>query len=99
MLLVCIFFHLLVYICLKELCYLFILLDCAGVIDVLVSNGRQIDAVNLAFAFELTETYSPVSLLKSYLANAARVSSPVKSPNSTLTVQVFYVFLNSSKCI
>ncbi|WOH01909.1 hypothetical protein DCAR_0521295 [Daucus carota subsp. sativus] len=59
-----------------------------GVIDVLVSNGRQIDAVNLAFAFELTETYSPVSLLKSYLANAARVSSPVKSPNSTLTVQI-----------
>ncbi|KAJ8568672.1 hypothetical protein K7X08_028205 [Anisodus acutangulus] len=38
-----------------------------GVIDVLVSKGRYIDAVNLAFAFELTEQFSPVSLLKSYL--------------------------------
>ncbi|NP_001274872.1 FRIGIDA-like protein 3-like [Solanum tuberosum] len=35
-----------------------------GVIDVLVNNGRHIDAVNLAFAFELTDKFSPVSLLK-----------------------------------
>ncbi|MCD7449289.1 hypothetical protein HAX54_051029 [Datura stramonium] len=38
-----------------------------GVIDVLINNGRHIDAVNLAFAFELTDKFSPVSLLKSYL--------------------------------
>ncbi|KAM7521925.1 hypothetical protein LguiA_011827 [Lonicera macranthoides] len=54
-----------------------------GVIDVLVNNGRQIDAVNLAFAFELTEQFSPVSLLKSYLTEARKVSSPVRSGSSS----------------
>ncbi|KAK3011530.1 hypothetical protein RJ639_011570 [Escallonia herrerae] len=58
-----------------------------GVIDVLVSNGRQIDAVNLAFAFELTEQFSPVTLLKSYLTEARKASSPVKSGNSSPTAQ------------
>ncbi|XP_015079378.1 FRIGIDA-like protein 3 [Solanum pennellii] len=56
-----------------------------GVIDVLVNNGRHIDAVNLAFAFELTDKFSPVSLLKSYLNEANRVSSPVKSGNAPPT--------------
>ncbi len=58
-----------------------------GVIEVLVNSGRQIDAVNLAFAFELTEQFSPVSLLKSYLTDARKVSSPVKSGNSPPNVQ------------
>lgn len=51
----------------------------------LVNNGRHIDAVNLAFAFELTDKFSPVSLLKSYLNEANRVSSPVKSGNAPPT--------------
>ncbi|XP_024981929.1 FRIGIDA-like protein 3 [Cynara cardunculus var. scolymus] len=46
------------------------------VIDVLVNSGRHIDAVNLAFAFELTEQFAPVSLLKSYLIEAKRHCSP-----------------------
>ncbi|KAL8106531.1 FRIGIDA-like protein 3 [Apium graveolens] len=58
-----------------------------GVIDVLVNNGRQIDAVNLAFSFELTEKYSPVSLLKSYLTEARQATSPVRSANASPTVQ------------
>ncbi|XP_060203270.1 FRIGIDA-like protein 3 [Lycium barbarum] len=58
-----------------------------GVIDVLVSKGRHIDAVNLTFAFELTERFSPVSLLKSYLNEASKASSPVKSGNASPTVQ------------
>ncbi|KAK1353108.1 hypothetical protein POM88_052946 [Heracleum sosnowskyi] len=58
-----------------------------GVIDVLVNNGRQIDAVNLAFSFELTEKYSPVSLLKSYLTEVRKATSPVKYANATPTVQ------------
>ncbi|XP_020238292.1 FRIGIDA-like protein 3 [Cajanus cajan] len=57
-----------------------------GVIEVLVNNGRQIDAVNLAFAFDLTEQFSPVSLLKSYLKDARKASSPVKSVNSSPTM-------------
>ncbi|XP_027337930.1 FRIGIDA-like protein 3 isoform X2 [Abrus precatorius] len=59
-----------------------------GVIEVLVNSGRQIDAVNLAFAFDLTEQFSPVSLLKSYLKDARKASSPVKSVNSSPTAQI-----------
>ncbi|XVF32038.1 hypothetical protein REPUB_Repub17cG0047200 [Reevesia pubescens] len=59
----------------------------AGVIEVLVNNGRQIDAVNLAFAFELTEQFSPVPLLKSYLKEARKASSPVKPGNASPTAQ------------
>ncbi|KAJ0956845.1 hypothetical protein HanPSC8_Chr01g0020271 [Helianthus annuus] len=58
-----------------------------GVIDVLVNNGRHIDAVNLAFAFELTEQFSPVTLLKSYLAEAVKVPSTVKAGNSSPATQ------------
>ncbi|KAK6163980.1 hypothetical protein DH2020_000844 [Rehmannia glutinosa] len=52
-----------------------------SVIDVLVKNGRQIDAVNLAFAFELTDQFSPISLLKSYLSEAKKVPSAAKPGN------------------
>ncbi|KAK9057475.1 hypothetical protein SSX86_022310 [Deinandra increscens subsp. villosa] len=58
------------------------------VIDVLVTNGRHIDAVNLAFAFELTEQFSPITLLKSYLAEAVKVPSTIKAGNSSPTAQV-----------
>ncbi|KAK9159395.1 hypothetical protein Syun_005736 [Stephania yunnanensis] len=58
-----------------------------GVIEVLINSGRQIDAVNLAHAFDLTGQYSPVPLLKSYLKEARKVSSPVKSGNSSPTAQ------------
>ncbi|EOX93689.1 FRIGIDA-like protein isoform 1 [Theobroma cacao] len=58
-----------------------------GVIEVLVNNGRQIDAVNLAFAFELTEQFSPVPLLKSYLKEARKASSPVKPGNASPSAQ------------
>lgn len=58
-------------------------------IEVLVNSGRQIDAVNLAFAFELTEQFSPVPLLKSYLKEARKMSSTVKPGNtSPTTIQV-----------
>lgn len=58
-----------------------------GVIEVLVNSGRQIDAVNLAHAFELTEKYSPVPLLKSYLKDAKKAASPVKPGNTSPTAQ------------
>ena len=51
----------------------------------------QIDAVNLAFAFDLTEQFCPVSLLKSYLKDARKASSPVRSVNSSPTAQVCYL--------
>ncbi|XP_030486075.2 FRIGIDA-like protein 3 [Cannabis sativa] len=58
-----------------------------GVIEVLVNSGRQIDAVNLAFAFELTQQFSPVALLKSYLKEARKAVSPSKPGNTSPTVQ------------
>lgn len=62
--------------------------DSSGVIEVLVNSGRQIDAVNLSYAFELTEQFSPVALLKSFLKEARKASSPVKSGNMSPTAQV-----------
>lgn len=62
-----------------------------GVIEVLVNSGRQIDAVNLAFAFELTQQFSPVPLLKSYLKEARKASSPIKTGNSSPTAQVCFL--------
>lgn len=59
-----------------------------GVIEVLINSGRQIDAVNLAFAFELTEQFSPVALLKFYLKEARKVSSPAKAGNTSPTAGV-----------
>ncbi|MED6176185.1 hypothetical protein PIB30_085679 [Stylosanthes scabra] len=59
-----------------------------GVIEVLVNSGRQIDAVNLAFAFNLTEQFSPTDLLKSYLKDAKKAASPVKCVNSSPTAQI-----------
>ncbi|KAF8107274.1 hypothetical protein N665_0124s0067 [Sinapis alba] len=58
-----------------------------GVIEVLLNSGRQIDAVNLAFAFELTEQFPPVELLKSYLAEAKRSSSQGRRDNASPAVQ------------
>ncbi|KAK6145173.1 hypothetical protein DH2020_021993 [Rehmannia glutinosa] len=67
-----------------ELCrYLGLSDKMPGVIDVLVKNGRQIDAVNLAFAFELTDQFSPISLLKSYLSEAKKVPSAAKPGNTS----------------
>ena len=40
-----------------------------------MNSGKQIDAVNLAFAFGLTEEFPPVELLKCYLTEASRSSS------------------------
>lgn len=45
-----------------------------GVIEVLVESGRPIDAINLAYVFELTEQFEPVLLLKSYLRDVKKVS-------------------------
>ncbi|KAG8056352.1 hypothetical protein GUJ93_ZPchr0002g25983 [Zizania palustris] len=44
-----------------------------GVIGVLVEGGRTIDAINLAYAFELTNQFEPVELLKAYLKDVKKV--------------------------
>uniref|UniRef100_A0A7N0UNH7 FRIGIDA-like protein n=1 Tax=Kalanchoe fedtschenkoi TaxID=63787 RepID=A0A7N0UNH7_KALFE len=59
-----------------------------GLIEVLIKNGRHIDALNLSFAFNLTEKFSPVPLLKSYMTEATKTSSLVKVGNSHPTAQM-----------
>lgn len=59
----------------------------SGVIEVLINSGRQMEAINLAYAFELTEQFDPVSLLKAYLKDAKKASQ-VKGGNMSPGSQV-----------
>ena len=60
-----------------------------------MNSGKQIDAVNLAFAFELTEQFPPVELLKSYLTEAKRSSSQGGPGNASPAVQVSVPLLDN----
>ncbi|KAK6923107.1 Frigida-like [Dillenia turbinata] len=53
-----------------------------GVVGDLISSGRQIDAVHFIHAFELTEGFPPVPLLKTYLKDLRR-NSQGKGGNGT----------------
>jgi hypothetical protein len=46
----------------------------AGVVESLVNDGKQIDAVRFIHAFQLTEIFPPVPLLKTYLKDLRRNS-------------------------
>lgn len=46
----------------------------AGVVELLINSGRQIDAVRFIHAFQLTESFPPVPLLKAYLKDLRRNS-------------------------
>lgn len=65
----------------------------------LIKNGRHIDAVNLAFAFELAYQFSPISLLKSYLSDAKKAPSAAKSGNLTPAVSSQVPFLGLYRVI
>ena len=45
-----------------------------GLIEGLVNSGRQIEGINLAYSFKLTEQFAPVPLLKAYLKDVKKVS-------------------------
>lgn len=45
-----------------------------GVVELLINGGRQIDAVRFIHAFQLTESFPPVPLLKTYLKDLRRNS-------------------------
>lgn len=46
----------------------------ADVIELLISSGKQVNAVRLIHAFELTRSFPPVPLLKTYLKDLRRNS-------------------------
>ncbi|XWS41825.1 hypothetical protein CRYUN_Cryun17cG0116100 [Craigia yunnanensis] len=52
-----------------------------GVVELLIKSGRQIDAVRFIHAFQLTESFPPVPLLKTYLKDLRR-NSQGKGGNS-----------------
>eukprot|EP01018_Ginkgo_biloba_P035041 Gb_33604 [translate_table: standard] len=58
------------------------------VVETLVSGGKQIEAVNFAHAFGLTEKFPPVPLLKEYLKDAKKASqASLKSGNNSTAAQ------------
>ncbi|KAF8038415.1 hypothetical protein BT93_B1070 [Corymbia citriodora subsp. variegata] len=48
-----------------------------GVVESLINSGQQVDAVHLIHAFQLTERFHPVPLLKTYLKDLRRNSQGV----------------------
>lgn len=54
-------------------------------IQKLISKGKQLDAVNFAYAFEIVDKFPPVPLLKAYLKEAKKIAQEVrrKGNNST----------------
>jgi Frigida-like protein len=75
----------------------------SDVINVLVNTGRQIDAVNLSYAFGLTEKYAPVPLLKSYLKEVRKLSNAKPgsmSPGAQVGLLVcFCIYLKQIKSL
>jgi hypothetical protein len=67
----------------------------SGVIGVLVESGRPIDAINLAYAFGLTEQFEPVQLLKAYLRDVKKVSHATMNVKMSPGAQVIFIVSNS----
>ncbi|XP_058113262.1 FRIGIDA-like protein 2, partial [Magnolia sinica] len=54
----------------------------------LISNGKQLDAVNYAYAFDVVGEFPPVPLLKAYLKESKKVAQEVrKRGNGSLQAQ------------
>lgn len=62
---------------------------CTDVIDELVKNGKEIEAIYFAFESGLTERFPPISLLKSYLKNSKKNASTImKNGNNSVAASV-----------
>jgi hypothetical protein len=46
----------------------------ADIIERLIKDGKQMEAISFAIEFELLDRFPPVSLLKSYLKDARKVT-------------------------
>lgn len=56
----------------------------AGVVETLIERGRLIDAVHFIHAFDLSEAFPPIPLLKTYLKEIRRNSQG----NGSIALQV-----------
>ncbi|KDP32025.1 hypothetical protein JCGZ_12486 [Jatropha curcas] len=59
-----------------------------GVIETLINSGKQIEAVRFIHAFQLTESFPPVPLLKTYLKDSRRNSQGKGANTGGATGQV-----------
>lgn len=68
-------------------------LTMAGLVELLINSGRQVDAVRFIHTFQLTERFPPVPLLKMYLKDLRR-NSQGKGGNSRGAAgsQVMYAY-------
>lgn len=84
----------------KFIYLLFIIFLNAGLVENLVNSGRLIDAVHFAHAFQLTERYPPVPLLKKHLEEtierSVAVSGQVSIWHLLFVVTVLYYSQQSS---
>lgn len=69
---------------------------CAVVIETLVNRGRHIDAVHFVDAFQLFESYPPVSLLKAYLEASKAPQVNNGDPNAAGSLVSFPCVLRTS---
>eukprot|EP00252_Welwitschia_mirabilis_P018971 TRINITY_DN4267_c0_g1_i1.p1 TRINITY_DN4267_c0_g1~~TRINITY_DN4267_c0_g1_i1.p1 ORF type:complete len:581 (+),score=122.00 TRINITY_DN4267_c0_g1_i1:196-1938(+) len=57
-------------------------------VETLVKSGKQVEAVNFAYAFGLTENFPPVPLLKEFLKDAKKAcQASLKSGNNSTAAQ------------
>ncbi|XP_011043448.1 PREDICTED: FRIGIDA-like protein 4a [Populus euphratica] len=66
------------------------------IIDELVKNGKEIEAVYFASESGLTKRFSPVSLLKSYLKNFKKITTTVlknSNYNAAATVCLISIYI------
>ncbi|XP_050369125.1 FRIGIDA-like protein 4a [Argentina anserina] len=76
--------------------------DIGDVIDELVKNGKEIEAIYFAFESGLTERFPPISLLKSYLKNSKKDASAImKNGNNSVVAseQSGTLELNSMRAV
>lgn len=66
------------------------------IIDELVKSGKEIEAVYFAIESGITERFSPVSLLKSYLHNSRKNATTIlKNGNYSTAATVCFASSNS----
>lgn len=67
---------------------------CADIINELIKNGKEVEAVYFASESGLTEQFPPVSLLKSSLQNANSISKKVNFSSAAVAICIaFLLFL------
>lgn len=66
-----------------------LIITCTDIIDELVKSGKEIEAVYFASESGLTERFSPVALLKSFLRNSKKNATIIlKNGNNSLAATV-----------